>query len=211
MSNIETDVQEILEQGMCELGFEADAGVILQCTKYLLLLDKWNHVYNLTAVRRLQDMATRHILDSMAVMPYIEGPRLLDVGTGPGLPGIPLALLTPDCQWTLLDSNGKKTRFVIQAVADLGLENVRVLTGRAAEQTLEPRCNTVISRAFSDIGIFVEEAAHLCIDSGQLLAMKGAVTAEELDRVPAQYAATRIDLNVPGLDAQRCIIKLVHK
>jgi 16S rRNA (guanine527-N7)-methyltransferase len=100
---------------------------------------------------------------------------------------------------------------VVQAVADLGLKNVRVLTGRAAQQTLEPRCNTLISRAFSDIKAFIEETAHLCIDGGQLLAMKAAVTDAELDRVPAAYSATRIDLNVPGLDAQRCIIKLVHK
>ena len=211
MPNTETDLQEILEQGVAELGLQVDSGVVHQCIKYLMLLAKWNHVYNLTAVRRIEDMATRHILDSLAVMPYIEGPRLLDVGTGPGLPGIPLALVTPDCHWTLLDSNGKKTRFVIQAVAELGLANVRVVTGRVADQKLEPKYNTVISRAFSDLKAFVEEAARLCLDSGQLLAMKGAVTAEELERVPAQYAATRIDLNVPGLAAQRCIIKLVHK
>lgn len=211
MSNIESDVQDILEQGVAGLGLDITAGVIRQCLKYLKLLDKWNHVYNLTAVRQARDMATRHILDSLAVMPYIVGPRLLDVGTGPGLPGIPLALATPEYQWTLLDSNGKKTRFVIQAVADLGLTNVRVVTGRVAEQDFEPRFNTVISRAFSDVSVFIEATAQLCIDGGQWLAMKGAVTTAELERIPAAYSTSRIDLNIPGLDAQRCIIKLVHK
>lgn len=206
-----SDLREILAQGIVGLGYTADLSVIDQFIKYLLLLDKWNHVYNLTAVRRLEDMAARHILDSLTAMPYIEGPRLLDVGTGPGLPGIPLALMTPAWQWTLLDSNGKKTRFVIQAVAELGLQNVRVVTGRAAAQPPEPRYNTVISRAFSDLSVFVEETAQLCGDDGQWLALKGAVSSAELARVPADFAVSRFDVNVPGLEAQRCIIKLVHK
>jgi 16S rRNA (guanine527-N7)-methyltransferase len=211
VSNNDVDVQHILRQGMIDLGLEPAAGILARIMKYLMLLEKWGRVYNLTAIRRPQDMARRHILDSLATMPYIEGPYLLDVGTGPGLPGIPLAVMTPDYHWVLLDSNGKKTRFVTQAVAELGLENVRVVTGRAAGQRLKPRCNTVISRAFSDLQAFVDEAAHLCAEDGQMLAMKGAVTADELGRVPPAYSSQRIELQVPGLKAQRCIIKLVHK
>jgi 16S rRNA (guanine527-N7)-methyltransferase len=211
VSNNESDVQQILARGMTQLGLEPASGAIAQFMKYLMLLAKWGRVYNLTAIQQPVDMARRHILDSLAVMPYIEGPCLLDVGTGPGLPGIPLAVMTPGYDWVLLDSNGKKTRFVTQAVAELGLENVRVVTGRAAGQRLEPRCNTVISRAFADLAAFVNETAHLCADGGQLLAMKGAVTAEELSRVPPAFTCRRIELQVPGLAAQRCIIKLVHK
>jgi 16S rRNA (guanine527-N7)-methyltransferase len=211
VSNAQKNLHKILEQGITALKLEADSGLIQQCLKYMTLLDKWNRVYNLTAVRQPVEMVRRHILDSLAVMPYIVGPDLIDVGTGPGLPGIPLALMTPDYHWILLDANGKKTRFVTQAVAELGLRNVSVVTGRVAEQTLEPRCNTVISRAFSDLKAFVTEAAHLCAVDGQMLAMKGDVTADELARVPQTHAAQQIVLNVPGLEAQRCIIKLVHK
>ena len=202
---------KLLQSGMITLGLEPSARVVDALLHYIALLDRWNRAYNLTAIRDPQDMITRHLLDSLAVMPYIEGPHLVDVGTGPGLPGIPLALLSPDFDWVLVDSNGKKTRFVIQAVAELGLKNIRVITGRVAELKLESRCNTVISRAFSDITAFIDGAWHLCREDGQLLAMKGSPEADELQRLPAGYDAELIPLQVPGLAAQRCIIRIIHK
>jgi len=205
------ELGQLLQRGMTTLGLEPPAGVLECLLQYVALLDKWNHSYNLTAIRDPRAMITRHLLDSLAVMPYIEGPQLADVGTGPGLPGIPLALMRPDFDWVLIDSNGKKTRFVTQAVAELGLKNVRVLTGRVAEMQLESRCNTVISRAFTDIAAFIGGAGHLCRDDGQLLAMKAVVVADELLQLPDGYYAERIPLQVPDLDAQRCIIRIVHK
>jgi len=205
------ELAQLLQRGMEALDLEASTEVVGQLLQYVALLDKWNRTYNLTAIREPRAMITRHLLDSLAAMPYIEGPFLADVGTGPGLPGIPLALMRPDLNWVLLDSNSKKTRFVTQAVAEIGLENVRVLTGRVADIELESRCNTVISRAFTDISAFINGAGHLCREEGQLLAMKGAAVTDELQRLPDGYSAERIPLQVPGLDAQRCIIKIVHK
>jgi len=196
---------------MAGLGLTPTDAVVGRLLQYIALLGKWNRAYNLTAIRDPYAMITRHLLDSLAVIPYIEGPHLVDVGTGPGLPGIPLALMCPDLDWVLLDSNGKKTRFVTQAVAELGLDNVRVKTGRVAETSLEPRCNTVISRAFSDLVAFIEGAGHLCREDGQLLAMKAAAAADELQQLPLAYNAQQIPLQIPGLDAQRCIIRIVRK
>jgi 16S rRNA (guanine527-N7)-methyltransferase len=205
------ELGRLLQQGMGEMGLEAPVGLLERLLQYIGLLDKWNRTYNLTAIRDPRAMITRHLLDSLAVMPYIEGPRLADVGTGPGLPGIPLALMCPDHEWILLDSNSKKTRFVTQAVAELGLTNVRVITGRVAELRLESPCNTVISRAFTDIAAFIDGAGHLCRGDGQLLAMKGAAVADELQQLPDGYRAELIPLQVPGLDAQRCIVRITHK
>lgn len=205
------ELGQLLLRGMAALGLEPSEKAVTGLLQYVALLVKWNRTYNLTAIRDPRAMITRHLLDSMAVMPYIEGPLLADVGTGPGLPGIPLALLCPDYDWVLLDSNGKKTRFVTQAVAELGLGNVQVVTGRVAEVQLKSCCNTVISRAFTDIAAFIDGAGHLCCKDGQLLAMKGDPDVEEFQHLPDGYVAEQIPLQVPELDAQRCIIRIVHK
>lgn len=202
---------QLLQRGLLALGLEPAVSAVENLLHYVDLLGKWNRTYNLTAIRDPRAMITRHLLDSLAVMPYIEGPLLVDVGTGPGLPGIPLAMLSPDFSWVLLDCNAKKTRFVTQAVAELGLKNIRVVTGRVAEVELEPRCNTVISRAFTDVTAFINGAGHLCREGGQMLAMKGAPDEHELAQLPAGYQAERITLQVPDLDAQRCIIRITHK
>ncbi len=204
------NLHHLLESGMAALGLQPTANHVASFLSYIEILSKWNHTYNLTAIRDPKLMVSHHVLDSLAAMPYISGPKLADVGTGPGLPGIPLALMTPDLEWLLIDSNGKKTRFVTQAVAQLGLRNVQVITGRVADQVIEPRCNTVISRAFSQIIDFINGAGQLCREDGQLLAMKGVIDEIELSQVPQNYAIEPILLQVPLLDAQRCIIRLTY-
>lgn len=205
------DLQRELEDGLASLNLTTADDVVTKLLHYVAMLVKWNRTYNLTAIREPKAMISRHLLDSLAVMPYICGPNILDVGTGAGLPGIPLALMNLDFNWVLLDSNGKKTRFVTQAVAELGLNNVTVVTGRVAEQGQVGHFNTVISRAFSNLNAFIEGAGHLCRPDGQLLAMKGIVDEAELKQIPPNYTAEHILLQVPALDAQRCIIKLVIK
>lgn len=186
-----------------------------QCNKllaYLQLLIKWNQVYNLTAVRNPSDMITRHLLDSLAVIPFIKGPRVLDVGTGAGLPGIPLAIALPGLDFVLLDSVAKKTRFVVQAVSELGLSNVVVKTQRVERYRSLGLFDTVISRAFSSVAEFVAVAGGLCRrNEGVLLAMKGRDPQDELSALPPGYrvkAVTR--LAVPDLDEERHVVQLVR-
>lgn len=210
-STVTTDKDSLhtqLASGMTDLGLTYTPAQMTELLSYIELLAKWNRTYNLTAIRDPLLMVSHHILDSLAAMPYIVGPKIADIGTGPGLPGIPLAIMLPDFEWILLDSNGKKTRFVTQAVAELGLANVRVITARVADQHLDVGCNTLISRALSQLSAFISGAGHLCHDDGQLLAMKGVIDTDELKQVPASYSAEPILLLVPSLDAQRCIIRL---
>ena len=153
-------------------------------------------------------MVTRHILDSLAVLPFVTGPRVLDVGTGPGLPGIPLAVALPDLDFVLLDSNAKKTRFVTQAVTELGLGNVTVVRGRLEDYRPEAPFDTVIARAFASLADFAAAAGPLSAPSGRLLAMKGRRPGEEMAELPAGYVAEAVEaLAVPSLeDAERHLV-----
>ena len=178
-------------------------------TRYLEELTRWNKAYNLTAVRDPQQMVVRHIFDSLAAAPFLRGSRIIDVGTGAGLPGIPLALLYPDRQFTLLDSNGKKIRFVQHVAGELMLANVRPVQDRAEAYEPEQNFATVISRAFTSLADFVANSGHLVGTGGCLLAMKGKTPDAELAALPSDWRATRIEaLQVPGLDAERHVIVL---
>lgn len=177
---------------------------------YVALLVKWNRVYNLTAVRDPAGMVARHLLDSLAVLPHLKGPRVLDVGTGAGLPGIPLALAKPEWQFVLLDSNRKKTRFVIQACIDLGLANVIVESCRIEDYHPEVLFNTVISRAFSSLSDMLAATGRLCGRDGGMVAMKGEYPAAELAALPPGFVVQGVHpLRVPGLDAQRHVVCVV--
>ncbi len=178
-------------------------------TLYLGELAKWNKAYNLTAVRDPQEMVVRHILDSLSAAPLLRGTRILDAGTGAGLPGIPLALCYPDRQFTLLDSNGKKIRFVQHVAGELGLTNILPVQVRVESYEIEERFDTIISRAFTVLADFVSNSGHLIKSDGCLLAMKGKLPQAELQALPHDWQATNIEsVNVPGLAAERHIIVL---
>ncbi len=201
----------LLARGLGQMNLSLPAQTQAKLLAYLALLSKWNRVYNLTAVRDPVQMVMRHLLDSLSVAPYIKGSRVLDVGTGAGLPGIPLALALPDVQFVLLDSNRKKTRFVTQAVADLGLSNVTVEACRIEDYASEP-FDTVISRAFSELIDMLTATDRLCRAGGVMLAMKGEYPVQELAVVPGCYAAATVHpLTVPGLDAQRHVVCVAAK
>jgi 16S rRNA (guanine527-N7)-methyltransferase len=171
---------------------------------YLALVEKWNKAYNLTAVRDPAKMLTHHLLDSLAVLPHVRGPRVLDVGSGAGLPGIPLAAAKPEWQFTLLDSSHKKTTFLRQAAIELRLGNVEVVCDRVESWASPESFDTVVSRAFSDLPEFLALAGKRCGKNGVVVAMKGVYPHEELAQVPDEFRLCNVvALNVPGLGAER--------
>src|SRR5690606_13317601 len=175
--------------------------------EYLALLGKWNKVHNLTAVRQPEEMVTLHLLDSLSVMPHIQGERLLDVGSGAGLPGIPLALCMPDLQVTVLDSSHKKTSFMRQAKAELGITNLEVVCGRVEAYRPSQLFDMVISRAFSDLAEFIDLTKHLGKPQALWLAMKGVYPYEELAQLQTKPIHVA-PLKVPGLNAHRHLVFL---
>ncbi|MHB1331764.1 MAG: 16S rRNA (guanine(527)-N(7))-methyltransferase RsmG [Sulfuriferula sp.] len=198
-----------LEAGALSLGITLDEMQLTRLLQYLGLIQKWNRVHNLTALRDPERMLTHHLLDSLAVLPHLGADRLLDVGSGAGLPGIPLAIARPDWAITLSDSNQKKSSFQLQAVIELGLNNVRVVSGRVEDIQCEQKFDGVISRAFSEIVDFVACSARVLAIAGRWYAMKGAYPQAELEKLPEGVEVERItSLVVPGLDAQRHLITL---
>ncbi|MFO7808005.1 16S rRNA (guanine(527)-N(7))-methyltransferase RsmG [Guyparkeria sp.] len=175
---------------------------------YLELLARWNRAYNLTAVRDPESMVTRHLLDSLAVLPHLPAcPRLLDIGSGPGIPGMILAVCRPDSEVTLVDSNLKMTRFAMAAQRELGLGNVTVRRERVEQLDPAERFDCVISRAFAALADFVRLGAPLLADGGRLYAMKGRLDPQELDALPGGFAITaRNALAIPDLDAERHLL-----
>ena len=202
-------LDEQLAAGVSALGLALSSVDQHRLLTYLTLLDKWNRVYNLTAVRETERMVSHHLLDSLAIMPYVEAGQVLDVGSGGGLPGIPLAIARPDLQVTLIDSIAKKTAFLLQAKAELGLENVAVVTGRVETHQDSAGFNTITSRAFSDLKEFVTLTRHLLAPGGRWLAMKGLYPHEEIAALPdwVQLSADHV-LTIPNLDATRHLIIL---
>jgi len=193
-----------LARGLSAMGLEADRDIQEKLLAYVALLVKWNRTYNLTAVRDPAEMITRHLLDSLTILPFLQLPRVLDVGTGPGLPGIPLALFRPAGKFILLDSNSKKTRFVNQAVMELGLPNVSVVQSRIEDYRPQERFNTVVSRAYSAIQTMLAGWRHVCAAGGRIIAMKGQYPRGELTGWPAGFRLLSVEpLQVPGLEAER--------
>jgi len=178
--------------------------------EYLALLSRWNKTYNLTAVRDEAQMITRHLLDSLAIAPHLTGQRLLDVGTGAGLPGVPLALLFPERDFHLLDSNGKKTRFLFQVKTALCLDNIVVHQARVEAFRVTEPFETILSRAFASLQDMVHGCRHLLATGGRILAMKGAYPTQELAAVSQQCAEVVVHpLAVPGLGEQRHLVEIL--
>jgi 16S rRNA (guanine527-N7)-methyltransferase len=191
-----------LASGAAALGLALPAAVAERLIDYVELLSRWNAAYNLTAVRDPAEMVTRHLLDSLAIARLVRGATLADLGTGAGLPGIPLALLEADRQVTLVDSNGKKIRFLREAVRALGLKNVRIEQSRV--ENLRGQYDCVVARAFAALADLLTWGGHLLAPDGVFVAMKGALDKDEMRGLPEGFAISEvIPLNVPGLGAAR--------
>ncbi|KZX55936.1 16S rRNA methyltransferase G [Halioglobus sp. HI00S01] len=183
-----------------------------QLLAYLELLIKWNKAYNLTAVRDPAQMVTKHLLDSLAIAPHLRGQRLIDVGTGGGLPGVPMAILFPQREFHLLDSNGKKTRFLFQVKTALRLDNMTVHQARVESFAQEAPYDTVLSRAFATIEDMVGGCRHLLGPDGHFLAMKGVYPEEEIAAVADSCRLEAVhELHVPGLDEQRHLVDMTPR
>lgn len=201
------DCRNILQQGLQLLDITADDDQLEALLRFIKLIEKWNKTYNLTAVRDRNEMARLHILDSLAVLPFIHGHRVADIGTGAGLPGIPLALLLPGIEFVLVDSNSKKTRFVQQAILELKLKNVTVVHSRVENFQPDDLFSTVTMRAFASLQDIMHLTKHLLAPEGILLAMKGQQpSTDEIDGLAE--SSSIIQLNVPGVEAERCLIRI---
>jgi 16S rRNA (guanine527-N7)-methyltransferase len=202
-------IEQSIIEGCERLNLPLPAGAGARLANYLTLLERWNRAYNLTAVRDPEAMVVRHLLDSLSILPWLQGPRVLDVGSGAGLPGIPLAIARPDCEFCLLDSNGKRTRFLIQAVAELPLTNISVVRSRVEDYQPATLFDSVVSRAFATLAEMAADAGRLCAPNGRLLAMKGVFPDDELARLPPGYAVVGVyPLHVPHLEAERHLVHL---
>ncbi len=185
---------------------EAHAQLLL---RLLDELDDWNQRMNLTAIRERPQQITKHLLDSLSVQPNLRGSRVLDVGTGAGFPGLPLALVNPDKQFTLLDSTAKKLKFVEHAAAVIGLKNVVTLHARVEALRPHDRFDCVLARAVGQLESLVKAAGHTCVGGGRLLAMKGRYPTEELTRIPSGWKVAGVHrVSVPGLDEERHVVEL---
>lgn len=197
-----------LISGLEELGVKTSAGQRDQLLGYVHLLDKWNKVYNLTAIREPDRMVPMHILDSLSIVPHLGDVRsIVDIGSGAGLPGIPLAICLPQVKVTMIDTVAKKTAFIRQAIGELALNNAEAITSRVEAYRPDNTFDRVVSRALSELKDFIECAKHLCTPGGAMLAMKGVYPHDELERLPAGFAATAVlPLTVPKLAGSRHLV-----
>ncbi|HEX7817630.1 16S rRNA (guanine(527)-N(7))-methyltransferase RsmG [Dyella sp.] len=203
-------LQAQLESGMTALGLQLPADAIERLLDYQALLQRWNATYNLTAVRDPGDMIAKHLLDSLAIVPYVRGTSLADLGTGPGLPGIVLAIAAPGREVLLVDSNGKKVRFLREAIRSLKLEGVRAVQSRV--EAVEGQFDCITARAFASLEDMLGWGGHLLAPGGLWLAMKGKRPDDELPGIPPGFTlrATHV-LQVPGVEGERHVLELAHR
>jgi 16S rRNA (guanine527-N7)-methyltransferase len=199
--------KEQLAQGIDRLNLVLPSDALQRLLNYVSLLSKWNRVYNLTAIREPARIVTHHLLDSLAVLPYVNADTIADIGSGAGLPGIPLAVAKPNTNVVLVESNHKKSAFLRQAMTELQLTNVEVVTERVERWRPSFAVRAVISRAFTDLAGFAEIAGHLCLGDGVLLAMKGLYPDEEIEQLPPEVRLERVErIDVPGMRAVRHLV-----
>lgn len=203
--------EQLLNHALESNRFQVSSSALPKLLRYLDLLQNWNRVFNLTAITDVKEMIYLHLLDSLIVAPFIQGKRCLDVGTGAGLPGIPLAITHPEQYWTLLDKNNKKIRFLTQAVAELGLTNVTPVHARSEEFHATDCFDSIISRALGTISMFVTTTEHLLAPNGRLIAMKGKYPQDEIKDIPPSYQASIQRLDIKGMNIERHIVCIVKK
>jgi 16S rRNA (guanine527-N7)-methyltransferase len=204
-------VREALDQGLVQLALQFSESRMDQLVGYLQMLDRWNGAYNLTAIREPHSMVYRHILDSLAILRLLgeSDLRVADVGTGAGVPGIPLAIALPGASFDLVDSNGKKCRFLFQVKTELGLANMAVRHVRVEQWRPHERFDVVASRAFASLADMIDQCAHLSRPGGVILAMKGQYPVAELDALPDCVKVCDVHrLQVPGLDEERHVVEM---
>ena len=199
---------QVLERGVAELKLDLSQAQIAELLDYLALLAKWNAVYNLTSVRDPMQMLTLHLLDSLAAVPAFAGAvNVLDVGAGGGLPGMVLAIARPDMKVSMIDTVHKKTAFLTQVKAELGLANVTIYTMRVEQLEVKQAFDVITSRAFADLSDFVNWSGHLLAEGGQFIALKGVAPPDERERLPSDWKVGELRaLRVPGLDAERHLV-----
>jgi 16S rRNA (guanine527-N7)-methyltransferase len=199
-----------IEQGLAAMAIELPAPARARLSGHLELIEKWNRVHNLTAVRDTAQMVALHLLDSLSLLPHLGAAKhVIDVGSGPGFPGIPLAIARPDAHFTLLDSSHKKCAFLEQAKIELGLANVTVACERVEQYRPAQRFDAVVSRAFAELSDFITQSQHLAAPGGRFLAMKGVYPFDEIARVPVTHRVAQVvELAVPSLDAKRHLVLL---
>lgn len=204
---------DVLKQGVAELGLALSAAQQEQLLDYLALLNKWNSVYNLTSVRDPMQMMTLHLLDTLAAVPAFEGAQnVLDVGAGGGLPGVVLAISKPDMKLSMIDTVHKKTAFLTQVKAELGLANVTVYTKKVQELEVKQPFDVITSRAFADLSDFVNWSGHLLAEGGRFIALKGTAPQDERERLPEPWKVERLQaLEVPGLEAERHLVFIARQ
>lgn len=201
-------LSQVLKEGIAEMRLDVTPTQQDQLMDYLGLMFKWNSVYNLTSLRDPMQMVTHHLLDSLAAVPAFVGARnVLDVGSGGGLPGIVLAIVRPDMKVSMIDTVHKKTAFLIQVKAELGLANVTVYTMRVEQLDVSDKFDVITSRAFADLSDFVNWSSHLLAEDGRYIALKGVAPEEERQRVPAEWRVSKVEpLQVPRLGAERHLV-----
>ncbi|MBR7888109.1 16S rRNA (guanine(527)-N(7))-methyltransferase RsmG [Marinomonas sp. A79] len=203
---------DTIQKGAQQLGADVSDDTIQTLVQYLTLLEKWNKAYNLTAIRDVEQMISLHLLDSLATLPFITGQNIIDVGTGPGLPGMVLAICYPEKQFTLLDSNGKKTRFLTQVKMDLGMDNVTIANERVEKHAHQGQYDHVISRAFASLQDMITWTLPLPKDTGNFLAMKGMYPHDEIAALPKEVTVISVEpLNVPTIQAERHMVVMARK
>ncbi|TYL49319.1 16S rRNA (guanine(527)-N(7))-methyltransferase RsmG [Marinomonas sp. IMCC 4694] len=201
-----------IQKSAQQMGVVLSDETIQMLVRYLLMLEKWNKAYNLTAIRDIEQMISLHLLDSIATLSFITGNTIIDVGTGPGLPGMVLAICYPEKHVTLLDSNGKKTRFLTQVKMELGIQNVTIANERVEKHTHQGQYDHVISRAFASLQDMIHWTLLLPKESGNFLAMKGVYPSDEIMALPTEVEVVSVTpLNVPTIQAERHMVVMTRK
>ena len=207
--SLETELLAVLKNSLKSSELVVSSSQQQQLIRYVLLMHKWNKAYNLTSVREPQQMVIKHIVDSIVVAPFLDKNRYIDVGTGPGLPGIPLAIMCPDKHFILLDSLGKRVRFMKQVAYELNIPNIEPVQSRVEDYVATDKIDGVLSRAFASLKDMLHWCQHLVDSQGVFVALKGQLPTNELEALPLNFVVQKtIKLDVPGLEGDRHIVKI---